>query len=206
MRICRMLGCDSGTFYSIKCIFQEKPLIAVPTIFLASVLLFGHALRIAEMYTNSTWYFCINPFWFTFIQAFVSLDIWEHLGFWELYQLLLVRDYHYGNSRLWRLLSKVASWKNCDRTGSNRWSRSSFDLSCYPERQSQQYIKIEKYFLLYSWMIVCRLWDYFEKCQLQRKRQILLSRDWKLGRVSKRVQLMYSLKQPNLRSLLKKEG
>lgn len=47
-RICRMYGCDSGYFYAAKCLMSETPLRATTIMFIISLIMFGHMLRVCE--------------------------------------------------------------------------------------------------------------------------------------------------------------
>ena len=47
-RICRLYGCDGGFKYAAKCLMAEVPLKTVTMLFLISLVILGHALRISE--------------------------------------------------------------------------------------------------------------------------------------------------------------
>lgn len=47
-RICRMYGCESGYFYAAKCLMAETPLKSTTIMFIISLVMFGHMLRVCE--------------------------------------------------------------------------------------------------------------------------------------------------------------
>ena len=53
-RICRLYGCEPGYFYAAKCYMQESPLMVVIVLFILSIIIMGHALRICEEPLNWT--------------------------------------------------------------------------------------------------------------------------------------------------------
>ena len=51
-RVCRLYGCVSDAFYAARCLMKESPLTCVSFLWMFSVIIFGHALRICESPNN----------------------------------------------------------------------------------------------------------------------------------------------------------
>lgn len=51
-RNCRMYGCSADYLYSIKCLFQDRPMTLMGAVFLASIFIFALMLRMAERSLN----------------------------------------------------------------------------------------------------------------------------------------------------------
>ena len=47
-RLCRMYGSKSDFFFSLKCLFKDKPLLLIFIMFTCSSLIFGYAIYLAE--------------------------------------------------------------------------------------------------------------------------------------------------------------